>query len=118
MKKYIVQTQDNIHTVIEKILINGHRTVLVVEKEKVVGIITEGDILKSLKYKKKFNANLSSIMNKNFKYLKYNSYNKKDVKKIFVNFLCAIIPILDKNLKLKGLITLKQFLKENFNNNL
>ena len=114
MRKYTVNINDNINTVVEKILINGQRTVLVVEKEKMLGIISEGDILKSLIYKKNFNANLNSIMNKNFKYLKYKKFDDKDVKKIFLNHLCQIIPVLDKNLKIKEIITLEQFLKKKF----
>ena len=51
-------------------------------------------------------------MNKNFKYLKYNSFNQKDVEKIFVNYLCQIIPVVDKDLKLKEIITLEKFQKK------
>jgi predicted transcriptional regulator len=117
MKKYTVNINDNINTVVEKILINGQRTVLVVEKEKTLGIISEGDILKSLVYKKNFNANLNSIMNKNFKFLKYQNFDDKDVEKIFTRHLCQIVPVLDKNLKLKEIITLEQFLKRKFKTN-
>ena len=97
MKKYTVKIEDNINTAIEKILVNGQRTVVVTSKEKVIGMISEGDILKSLVYKKKFNANLASIMNKNFKYLKYNSFNQKMFQN-FVTYLCQIIPVVDKDL--------------------
>lgn len=117
MKKYIVKLEDSINTAIEKILVNGQRTVIVTNKEKVVGTISEGDILKSLIYKKKLNANLASIMNKNFKYLTQNSFDQKNIKKIFINYLCQLIPVVDKDLKLKGIITLEQFLKTNLKNN-
>ena len=53
MKKYTVKIEDTINTAIEKILVNGQRTVVVTNKEKVIGMISEGDILKSLVYKKK-----------------------------------------------------------------
>ena len=52
MKKYTVKIEDSINTAIEKILINGQRTVIVTNNKKVVGMISEGDILKSLVYKK------------------------------------------------------------------
>ena len=117
MKKYTVKIDESINTAIEKILVNGQRTVIVINNEKVVGMISEGDILKSLVYKKKFNANLASIMNKNFKYLKYNSFEQKDIKEIFIKYLCQIIPVVDKDLKLKNVVTLEQFLKTNLKNN-
>ena len=118
MKKFIVKIEDSINTAIEKILVNGQRTVIVTDKNKVVGMISEGDILKSLVYEKKFNTNLASIMNKNFKYLKYKSFNQTDVEKIFVNYLCQIIPVVDKGLKLKEVVTLEKFIKKNFKNKL
>ena len=105
---FIVNKNDSIDTVIQKILYNGHRGVLVVDKKKLIGVITEGDILKSLIYRKKFNATANSIMNKSFKFS-----NKKDqhqAKKIFKKYLCPIIPIVNDKMDLKGLLTLKEYL--------
>ena len=56
-------------------------------------------------------------MNKNFKYLNYNSFEQKDIKEIFIKYLCQIIPVVDKNLNLKDVVTLEQFLKKNLKNN-
>jgi len=112
MKKFTVDIDDTIKVAIEKILINGHRTVIVLRKQKVCGTISEGDILKTIIYKKKFNSNLSSVMNKNFKYLEYNNLNEKKISQTFLDYLCQVIPIVDKNLKLKKIITLEEFLKK------
>ena len=114
MNKFTVNLDDSISTAVEKILINGQRTVIVLNKNKAVGIISEGDILKSIIYKKTFNASLSSIMNKNFKYLKFKSYTPIQIEKIFLKNLCHIIPVVDKNLKLKKIITLEEHLKSMF----
>lgn len=114
MNKFTVNLDDSISTAVEKILINGQRTVIVLNKKKAVGIISEGDILKSIIYKKTFNASLSSIMNQNFKYLKYKAYTSIQVEKIFLKNLCHIIPVVDKNLKLKKIITLGEHLKSMF----
>tara|TARA_B100000886_G_scaffold337037_1_gene296966 strand:- start:2476 stop:2832 length:357 start_codon:yes stop_codon:yes gene_type:complete len=115
MRKYTIDINDNINNVIEKILTNGQRTVIVLKEKKVAGIISEGDILKSMIYKKTFNSTLSSIMNKNFKYLKHKDYQKNHAKKIFLKELCHLIPVVDKNLKLKNVITLQDFLQKEFN---
>ena len=66
---FIVSKEEMIESIIQKIVLNAHRTVLVVEKKKVIGLISEGDILKSLIYKKNMNATASSMMNKSFKFL-------------------------------------------------
>ena len=81
---FIVNKEEKLESIIQKIVLNAHRTVLVVEK-KVVGLISEGDILKSLIYKKNMNATASSMMNKSFKFLlkKDMSQAKKSFKNIY-----------------------------------
>ena len=54
---FLVSKNEKLNSIIEKILINCHRTVIVVEKKKVLGLISEGDILKALLYKKKCKCN-------------------------------------------------------------
>ena len=117
MKQFIIDINDNINSVIEKILINGQRTIIVLNKNKVAGIISEGDILKSMIYKKNFNSTISSIMNKNFNYLKYENFDQKQVEKIFLKTLCHLIPVVDKDLKLKKVITLEDHRKKIFKKN-
>jgi len=107
---FLVDKNEKLDSIIEKILLNCHRAVVVVEKKKVLGLISEGDILNSLIYKKNFNATASTIMNKSFKFLE-----KKDflaAKKIFQKHLCSLIPVVNSNMILKDLITLDEFLSE------
>ena len=54
IKEFIVNPESDISSVIEQILINSHRAVIVIKKKKVLGIISEGDILKALIYKKNY----------------------------------------------------------------
>ena len=51
-KTFIVQSSDKLSKVIEKILVNTHRTVFVLKKKKLIGVISEGDILRALLAKK------------------------------------------------------------------
>ena len=105
---FLVDKNERIESIIEKIILNSHRAVIVVEK-KVLGLISEGDILKSLMYKKNINATASSIMNKSFKFLK-----KKIsmLQKIFQKHLCSFIPVVNSNMTIKDLITLDEFLSK------
>ena len=112
MKQFTINKNENIESAIQKILLNKHRTVLVTDNNKIIGIISEGDILKSIMYKKKFNAKLEAIMNKNFKFLEYKNYNKNDVYNLFVKNLCGLIPVVDKKMILKNVISLEDFLKK------
>ncbi len=112
MIKYTVKTTDTINQAIEKISLNGVRTVFVIDEKKsnLVGVISEGDIIRALVYKKKLESNVSSIMNKSFLFLK--KYDDKDAKKIFIQHQVCAIPVIDKNMKLLKVLTLEEFLKK------
>lgn len=110
IKEFIVAPENNISSVIEQILINGHRAVIVIKKKKVLGIVSEGDILKALIYKKKLHTKAENIMNKSFKFLK--SYDDKKAKEIFRKHLVSFIPIVNSRMELVKIITLEEFLKK------
>ena len=109
-EKYIVDKNDSIENVISKILINNHRTVFVIDKKKIIGTISEGDVLRSLLIKKNLKSPANKIMNKAFKYIFLNK-NLKKAKNIFQNFHVSIIPVLNKKFELKEVITLKDILR-------
>ena len=104
---FLVHKEERLKSIVEKIVLNGHRTVIVVDK-KVLGSISEGDILKALLYKKDVNITARKLMNKSFKFLK--TKDKDEVKKIFQNHLVSLIPVVNSNMILKDLITLENFL--------
>ena len=108
-KYFIVHKEERLNSIVEKILINGHRAVIVLEKNKVLGSISEGDILKSIMYKKSVNTTALNLMNKSFKFLIKKDDDK--IKKIFKNHLVTLIPIVNTNMILKDLVTLEKFLK-------
>jgi len=107
---FLVSKNEKLSSIIEKILLNSHRAVVVVEKNKVLGLISEGDILKSLIYKKNINATASSLMNKSFKFL--SKRDNQAAQKIFKRYLCSLIPIVNSNMVLKDLFTLEEFLSK------
>lgn len=98
-----IQKEASLYEVIEKIHINNSRTVIVLNKKKVVGVISEGDIIKTLVYKGNLNISAEKIMNKSFKFLKSKDLN--EAKKIFKDTGISLIPILDKDMEIKSYIT-------------
>ena len=109
-KNFIVKKTDSIISAIEKIELNFHRTVFVVENKKLIGCVSEGDIMRALINKKKIESSLESIMNKSFLFLE--KENIKDSKKIFLSTLSAVIPIVNKNMEIQSVLTLENFLKK------
>ncbi len=90
------------------IKLNGLKTVCVLNKEKVVGILDVEDIIDALLKKKNYNLKVENIMNKSFKYL--TSFDKNQLVKLFKKFNLTIIPIVDKNMKLKRIVHIKDIL--------
>ena len=99
-----IQKNESLAAVIEKIYNNNSRTVVVLNKKKVIGVISEGDIMKTLIYKRSLNISLEKIMNKSFKFLKSN--NLSQAKKIFRETGIGLIPIINKNMEIKNYITI------------
>ena len=108
-KNFIVKKTDSIISAIEKIELNFHRTVFVVENKKLIGCVSEGDIMRALINKKKIESSLESIMNKSFLFLEKEKIKKS--KKIFLSTLSAVIPIVNKNMEIQSVLTLENFLK-------
>ena len=46
-----------------------------------------------------------------FEYCNAINYTKKDIHKIFAKHLCGLIPIIDKKMNLKEVISLEDYLK-------
>lgn len=111
-KKFLVSESASLEETLRLILANSRRTVMVLAKnKKIIGTISEGDILRSILDKKNFSAPASTVMNKSFKYL----INKKDIKvakKIFIKFNINILPVLNKNFHLLSVITLDDLLND------
>lgn len=108
IKEFIARPEDKISLVIEKILVNGHRAVIIVKKNKVIGIVSEGDILKALLYKKELHTKAENIMNRSFKFLE--TYDGNKAKEIFKKHLVSFIPIVNSKMELKKIVTLEEFL--------
>ena len=65
----IVEKNQSIKIAMEKILINDLRIVFVVENKKIIGSLSEGDILRSVFFKKNLENPVHIIMNKSFKFI-------------------------------------------------
>jgi len=107
--KFLLEKDKYINDAIELINLNNQRAIFIHDKKKIVGVVSEGDILKALIYKKDLHTPVSKIMNKSFKFL-----NKKDLslaKKYFIEFSILILPVVNKQMELKDIITLKDVFK-------
>lgn len=109
MNAVIIDTRESILNAIEKLQKNKKRFLICVNNEEVVeGVITDGDVRRGFLEGCTLKDSVQSILNKDFEYLLTTSkfdYICEKFKSEKIDFL----PIVDHNLKLKNVITKKQF---------
>lgn len=110
LSKYKISDNKLIEQAIEMIELNATRCVIVHNgADKVIGIVSEGDILRAILKGISIMSPVKQIMNMNFVYLK-----EKDDDKILSMFKSGItlIPILNENFKLIEIVELVQYFNE------
>lgn len=88
---------------------NNRGVIVLNEKGKVCGFISQGDILEALIQEISLYSPVSNILRPNFFYSK-----DKDLKKIFPYFkehLITVMPIVDDNFVLQDVVTLKDIME-------
>lgn len=103
----LIDFEKNIQEALEKIILNKFRTVFVTKKNKVIGTISEGDILRSLFEKKNLQTPLKNIINKNFKYLNKKNHSVDKAKEIFREYSVLVVPVIDNNGSLDKIYSIK-----------
>ncbi len=107
--KFIVSfdaTIENAWRIIEE---NNQRSVIVLDGEKVVGSLSDGDIRKAMLLRRLVSTPVSEVMNLNF--ISLSVKRKVDGVKIFHKNDIFLIPVVDENLKLKDILVRKDTLK-------
>tara|TARA_A100001011_G_scaffold218311_1_gene226249 strand:- start:2091 stop:2426 length:336 start_codon:yes stop_codon:yes gene_type:complete len=109
IEKYTVEKDEILENAISKILIGSLRTIFVVDKKRVIGTISEGDILRSLLKEKNLNSPVTGVMNKSFKFI--TGKKKNDIaKKIFKQFNIGVVPVLNKKNQLIDIILMRDLI--------
>ena len=111
--KYILNKNSSIQDALNKFRINRFRAALILEKNKVIGSISEGDIIRALITGISLHAPIIKYMNTNFKFLK--DEKKFEINKLIIRYNISLIPICDKKLFLKDILVVNQYLKKNLN---
>jgi CBS domain-containing protein len=107
--KYLIQETSSTNHAIELIQLNHERVVFVVNKKfRIIGTVSEGDIIRSILRNKSINTKITAIMNKSFKFLL--NEDKNEAKKLIKKFGISVIPVVTKNFKIKSLIKIRDII--------
>ena len=85
---------------------NEIRTLFVLDGQKMVGTLTDGDIRRGLLLDREISENVSLYMNKNFKYFKKEEINPENIRK-YRDQDIWFLPVLNKKNEIERVINLK-----------
>ena len=105
---YTVDHSATMLSAAEKIERNKSRAVVVLKEDRVVGVLSEGDIVRALLRDIDVHAPISSFVEHSFKYL--NEVDMKEATRLFKKYQFTLIPIVDEEFRLKSVITISQVL--------
>jgi len=112
MDEYIVNIDSKINDAIEIIHFNKTRCCIVVNSDsKVIGVISQGDVLRSLLKGVDIKSPIKTIINMSFKYI--NQINDNEILSLF-KLGITLIPVVDKNLKLVDAVNTREYLINKF----
>jgi CBS domain-containing protein len=94
---------------VERIERNHSRAVIVTDDGKVIGVVGEGDVLRALLNGVDIHAPLDDFVQHNFKYL--HEPDAGECLELFRRHGITMVPIVDKDLRLTGILTLREVLE-------
>ena len=109
---YFLNSKSLIIDAIECIEYNKSRCIIVINSSnKVIGVLSEGDIIRLLLNKVNLNSPLKNVINKSFKF--FNNDEKIDDNVVFNLFIngVTLIPVINKERELVDIIIPSDFLK-------
>lgn len=92
----------------ETIAHNKNRCAVIVSGDKVVGMISEGDIIRALLRGIEVHAPLTLALRKDFKFLR--ERNLPQALDLFARYGFTLVPVVDEQLRLVDIVTLRDVL--------
>lgn len=105
---YHVQSSATLLDAAERIQRNHARTVVVVDGERAIGVLSEGDILRALLHGSDIRAPLLDFVAYGFKYLR--GRDDEAALALFRSHGIGLVPVVDDEMRLRDVITLTELL--------
>jgi len=95
-KKILISENVSVETALKKMNALGTKCLVIVNKGKLVGTLSDGDVRRALLSNKSLDSPIKGIFNKNSFSVLQGEFNKKDLKKVFLEQKYDLIPVLNK----------------------
>jgi CBS domain-containing protein len=111
---FLVPQNATLLDAVRRIQRNHSRAVVVTEREgegeKVIGVISEGDVMRALLQGVDVHAPLDSFVRVDFKFLR--NRDLVEAMQLFSQFGITMVPIVDDRLRLQAVVTLRDVLSQ------
>ena len=107
---YIIQSNCTIIEAVEKMQVINTRDLLIQKNKKIIGTVSEGDILRAILRGNDLRSKIEDASNTNFKFVEVGK--EHEAVDIFKKEKVFIVPVFDKRFKLLHIITLSNFFDE------
>lgn len=111
LQKYSIDYNSSLSEAIKKIGFNTYKTLVVIKKNKVIGILSEGDIIRALYKNVNFFSPIKNYMTTNFKFINEQQNKFEVALKYYKKYNITIIPICNKKLVLEDIILIPEVIK-------
>ena len=113
LSRYTIIKNSNLKDASSAIESIKDRAVLVIDEEKrIIGLISSGDIIRALISDVNIYSRVDNYLRTNFVYaLEDEKINKEKIEDIFLNQQLSLLPIVNKQMQLKSVITLRSYLR-------
>lgn len=113
LSRYTITKDSNLKDASSAIESIKDRAVLVIDEEKsIIGLISSGDIIRALISDVNIYSRVDNYLRTNFVYaLEDEKINKEKIEDIFLNQQLSLLPIVNKQMQLKSVITLRSYLR-------
>ena len=105
IQKYLIDVNDSIMNALIRIEKNHKRSLVGIDRNKVYGTISDGDIRRAIINDVLLSASLKNITNKGFIHVEENLYTHEDIELLFNEFDIQIIPVLTSDMDIAGIHT-------------
>ncbi len=102
---FIIRENDTLLQAASKIEKNKARAVLIVSEHKVVGVLSEGDIIRALLRGTNIHTHVNGEMQISFRYLEDRNWH--EAFRLFKKYVFSVLPIVNEDMHLVDVITLQ-----------
>ncbi len=107
----MIEKEENLRKAIEMLNKFAKQIIIVVDDQKLLGVITDGDIRRAILKGVSLDEPVEKIMNKNPKYLVEGKYKEDEVVEMFKKYGIKRIPVVDSEKRVVGLLFIEDFIK-------